>query len=224
MLTCTILYILFYLLQTSHNDAIGLQFATQVAQTLGTEKKSEPLETSSVETNSRIVQSTVICPTPEVEIVSNTDMSDDRNIIENETFDDQESITYYNKEQDISNVVDSYENKSSIEESSTLDPQNVILNSETVTVTSSKEIDNYVIETNQTDKSYYGIQEPSEVPVMKSASPDKTGEEKPAVTIEENLPAVDSDLTSSNIRTEKNEGKIFFLLFELHLYFSDVFK
>lgn len=207
------MYILFYLLQTSHNDAIGLQFATQVAQTLGTEKKSEPLETSSVETNSRIVQSTVICPAPEVEIVSNTDMSDDPNINESETFDDQESITYYNKEQDISNVVDSYENKSLIEESSTLDPQNVILNSETVTVTSSKEIDNYIIETNQTDKSYYGIQESPEVPVMKSASPERTDEEKPAVTIEENLPAVDSDLNNSNIKTEKNEGKIFFLLF-----------
>lgn len=210
------------MLQTSHNDAIGLQFATQVAQTLGTEKKSEPLETSSVETNSRIVQSTVICSTPEVETVSNIDISDDPNITENETFDDQESITYYNKEQDISNVVDSYENKSSIEESSTLDSQNVILNSETVTVTSSKEIDNYIIETNQTDKSYYGIQEPPEVPVMKSASPDRTDEEKPAVTVEENLPAVDSDLTNSNIRTEKNEGKIFH--FDLHLYFCDIFK
>lgn len=201
-----------YLLQTAHNDAIGLQFATQVAQTLGTEKKSEPLETSSVETNSRIVQSTVICSTPEVEIVSNTDISDDPNINENETFDDQESITYYNKEQDISNVVDSYENKSSIEESSTLDLQNVILSNETVTVTSSKEIDNYVIETNQTDKSYYDVQEPPEVPIMKSASPDRTDEEKLAVTIEENLPAVDSDLANTNIRTEKNEGKIFFFL------------
>lgn len=199
------------MLQTSHNDAIGLQFATQVAQTLGTEKKSEPLETSSVETNSRIVQSTVICPTPEVETVCNTDISDDPNINENETFDNQESITYYNKEQEINTVVDSYENKSSIEESSTLDPQNVILNSETVTVTS-KEIDNYIIETNQTDKAYYGVQEPPEVPVMKSSSPDKTEEEKPAITVEENPPAVDSDVTNSSIRTEKNEGKIFFLL------------
>lgn len=185
-----------------------------MAQTLGTEKKCEVLETSSIEPNTRIVQSTIICPTPEIETVTNSDISDGPNINSiSDTFDDQEPMTYFNKEQDITNLVDSYETKTAIDESLTLDPQNAILNSETVAVTS-KEIDNYSIESNEIDKTYYDVKESPEALIVRSASPDRTVEENPPVVVEESQssPTIDSDLISSNTRTEKNEGEFYFLL------------
>lgn len=195
--------------ETSHNDLVGiqvgLQFATQVAQALvETEKKSESLDTTSIE-NSRLVQSTVLCPTADVETVNTPEQVDNTNVSDvNESFiDDQESIPYYSKEPDINNMIDSYENKSSVEECLTIETKNLILDNEIASVPSPREVENIVPDSNQTEKSYYDIQEPTEVSVIESVSPDRTVEEQSTnVIVEENLPVVDSDIVNSNTKNE----------------------
>lgn len=189
---------------------MGLQFATQVAQTLGPEKKNEVLDTNTVE-SPRLVQPTVLCPAPEIETVNSIDQVDDTNVNDvSETFiDEQDSIAYYNKETDINNVIDSYENMAAVDESITIETSSLILNNETVSVSSLGEIENFTVDDDQTEKSYSIQQESSDVSIAKPVSPDRTVEEESVnATIEENPSADDSDLLYN---LTKNEGKLIVL-------------